>query len=449
MSAPQHDAMRPSNVRWHILLLLSLITALTYLDRLNLGIAVEPIQREFGFSDQTMGWILSAFIWGYALCQVPGGWLGDRFGPRGVLTLAMLWWSAFTALTTVATRLPWAGWLGAAWSFGVVRFLIGVGEASSFPNSNKMVANWMGENRRGVGNSFFLAGLGAGGVLTPILIARISKLWGWRSSFHACAALGVLLALAWRLYARNRPEEHPRVNRAELELIQGGGPSRALRASGGVPSRAPMKSIGAPERRPPWRKMLSSVSAWGLMASYFCEAYPNYIFYTWFFKYLVSVRGLTLAQGSFATAAPFLAIVVLAPVGGWVSDRAVARHGKRRGRQAAAFAGMTVSAGLLATGAHTVSNPAAIALLAIAAGFNLFATSTWWATCIDLSRDFSGSLSALMNMCGNLGGSISPILTAYIATRFGWTAALDFAALVTLVGGLLWVAIDAGKPIEA
>jgi len=429
---PNPSADGPTNVRWHILLLLCVITALTYLDRLNLGIAVEPIQQEFGFSTQTMAWILSAFVWGYALCQVPGGWLGDRFGPRGVLTFAMLWWSAFTALTTVAARLPWAEWLGAAWSFALVRFLIGVGEAAAFPNSNKVVANWMGENRRGIGNSIFLTGVGAGGMLTPFFIARISQHWGWRSAFHACAALGVLLAIVWRLYARNQPGEHPWVNRAELEIISAG-TTRSPSGAG----------------KPPWGKMLRNVSAWGLMASYFCEAYPNYIIFTWFFKYLTNVRGLTLAQGSLGTAAPFLAIVLLGPVGGLVSDRAVARLGRRRGRQAAAFAGMAVSAGLLATGAHMANNTAAIALMACATGFNLFATSTWWATCIDLSRDFSASLSSLMNMCGNLGGAVSPILTAYLATRFGWTAALDFAALVTLVGGLLWVTVDAERPIEA
>jgi ACS family glucarate transporter-like MFS transporter len=194
--------------------------------------------------------------------------------------------------------------------------------------------------------------------------------------------------------------------------------------------------------------MFSSPSTWGLMLSYFCEGYPNYIFYTWFFLYLVNVRHLTITQGSFWGAAPFLAILVLSPLGGWFSDRAVARFGKRRGRQCTVWLGMTLSALLLAAGAHTRANTLAIVLLACAAGFNLFATSTWWATCIDLTRNFSGSLSAMMNMWGNLGGWISPILTAYIATHFGWTRALDFAALITLCACLLWIQVNAEEDLE-
>ena len=144
-----------------------------------------------------------------------------------------------------------------------------------------------------------------------------------------------------------------------------------------------------------------------------------------------------------------MAIALLAPLGGRISDRAVARWGKRRGRQSAVWLGAACSAILLWAGGHTEDNTLAILLLAAAAGFNLFATATWWATCNDLTRNFSGSLSGLMNMCGNLGGWLSPILTAYFATHFGWTRALDFAALVTCCSGVLWLMVDATRSIEA
>lgn len=421
----------PTRVRWHILALLGVIAALTYLDRLNLSIAGKNIQDEFAFGTETMGWVLSAFVLGYALFQVPGGWLGDRFGPRGVLTLAILWWSAFTAATAVAPRL--AAGLGAAWAFALARFLVGVGEGAAFPNANKIVASWIGAAQRGVGNSLWLLGIGAGGTLTPIFIAAITERRGWRASFYACAAIGAAVAAAWHLYATSRPEQHPRVNSAELALIQPGC------AAVGDRRYSP---------RPPWRKMFASVSVWGLILSYFCVAYPAYIYYTWFFIYLVRVRGLTVAQGGFWGSTPFLAITMLAPLGGWLSDRAVARLGKRRGRQGAVWLGVACSATLLWAGAHTANNTAAILLLALASGFNLFATATWWATCNDLTRNFSGSLSGLMNMCGNLGGWLSPIITARIATRLGWTAALDFGAVVTLIAGLLWIFVNAEKELE-
>ncbi len=194
--------------------------------------------------------------------------------------------------------------------------------------------------------------------------------------------------------------------------------------------------------------MLSSASVWGLILSYFCIAYPAYVYYTWFFIYLVRVRGLTVTQGGFWGSTPFVAIALLTPWGGWLSDRAVARFGNRRGRQSAVWFGVACSATLLWLGSHTASNTPAILLLAVAAGFNVFSTATWWATCIDLTRNFSGSLSGLMNMCGNLGGALSPIVTGYLAVRVGWTQALDFAALVTLAAGLLWALVNADEDLE-
>jgi ACS family glucarate transporter-like MFS transporter len=185
-----------------------------------------------------------------------------------------------------------------------------------------------------------------------------------------------------------------------------------------------------------------------LIASYFCEGYPNYIFYAWFYLYLVRVRGLTVEQGGYWGAAPFVAVVLMAPLGGWLSDRAVARWGRKRGRQAIVWTGMTCSAVLLSLGAHTADNTLAILFLAIAMGFNMFATPTWWAACIDLAPNYSGSLSAMMNTSGNLGGWLSPILTAYIATHFSWTAALDFAALIAGCAGALWFLVDAAHNLE-
>ncbi len=436
---PAARRTEPTRVRWKVIALLTSITSLTYLDRLNLGIAGKFIQDEFSISTPTMGWILSAFVLGYALCQVPGGWLGDKYGPRGVLTLAIVWWSILTAATAIAPRLPLARWFGLAWSFALVRFLIGMGEATALPNANKIISFWVGAGRRGVANSIFLMGVGVGGIVTPPLVAGITQRWGWRASFHVCALVGILIALAWRLYATNRPHEHQGVNALELAII---GQSKNDADTSALPNTRS-------KRRPPWRKMFSSLSVWGLILSYACEGYPNYIYYTWFFIYLVRVRGLRVTQGSMWAATPFLAVILLAPLGGLCSDRAVARFGKRRGRQYAAWLGMALSAAFLFAGAHTAKNSIAILLLAGALGFNIFATASWWAVCIDLTRNFSGSLSGLMNTCGNLGGWVSPILTAYIASRVGWTQALDFAAVVTLAAGLLWVFINADQNLES
>jgi ACS family glucarate transporter-like MFS transporter len=263
--------LRPTQMRWVMMGMLTIITALTYVDRLNLGIAGEYIQTEFHLSTHTMGWILGAFVLGYALFQVPGGWAGDRFGPRSILTFAIVWWSIFTALTAVAPELPLRAWLGVAGSFIVVRFLIGMGEAAAFPNSNKTISFWLGENARGVGNSIFLMGIGVGGTVTPIVIAWIMQTWGWRTSFYVCAVLGFLVAIIWHSIATSRPEDHPRVNAAELALIH---PKTDKKPIGSRPG-------GAGPVRVPWKRLIWRRSTWCLMLSYFCEAYPNYIFFTW------------------------------------------------------------------------------------------------------------------------------------------------------------------------
>jgi ACS family glucarate transporter-like MFS transporter len=141
-------------------------------------------------------------------------------------------------------------------------------------------------------------------------------------------------------------------------------------------------------------------------------------------------------------------MTLMAPLGGWLSDKGVAYFGRRRGRQSTVWIGMTFSALLLWIGSHTVNNTSAILLLAVAAGFSHFAAPSWWATCIDLTPEHAGSLSGLMNTCANLAGGIAPISTAYLATKFGWVTALDFAALVSFSGGLMWVFVNADDNLE-
>ncbi|MBS1801352.1 MAG: MFS transporter [Acidobacteria bacterium] len=425
--------MTTSNVRWKVVGLLGLISALTFVDRVNLSIAGKYIQDEFAFKTESMGWILSAFSVGYALCQVPAGWLGDRFGPKKVITVAILWWSLFTIATAFAADFPWVSWLGMAWSFALVRFALGVGEAAAFPNSNRLIADWINPERRGTANSIFLVGIGLGGALTPIAISWIMKRWGWQSSFYICGALGLILAVGWYIYATDRPEEHHGVNPLELQ---------AIRSASRQSNTALHQNEGARPENISLLPLFRNPSVWLLILSYLCIGYPAYIYYTWFFIYLVNVRHLPIETGGLWGSTPFIAILVLTPLGGWFSDRAAKRWGRRRGRQGTVWLGVVLSAIMLAAGARISNNTYAIVLLALAAGFNLFATPAFWATCNDLSPRSSGSLSGLMNMGGNIGGWLSPILTATIAVRFGWQNALYFGSLMTLVAGFFWFFID-------
>jgi ACS family glucarate transporter-like MFS transporter len=412
--------------------LVATTTTLTYLDRLNFSIAGPYIQDEFSIPLKTMGWILSSFLFGYALSQIPGGYLADRYGPRRVLIAAIAWWSVLTAATAIAPQLPMVRWFGIAWAFAIVRSLIGIGEAPSSPSYTKVVANWMGNARRGIGSSFNLLGIGLGGAVTPVLITFIMRHWGWRAAFYICGLVGILVALAWYFLATDRPEEHPRVNAEEIELI-GAGRSFATSQTSKL--------------HVPWGRIFTNRSIIALVLGYFCQGFPIYFFHTWLFTYLVRVRGFSLTQGGLYGATPSIAIVVAAPLGGLFADSAVRKFGKPKGQRIAVWLGMFASAILMWEGANAPNKVIAILFLAAAAGCNMFASVTFWAACIDLGQQFSGSVAGLMNTMGNLGGALSPIVTAYLAARFGWSSALTLAAAVTVGSGLWWLMVDTTKGI--
>jgi MFS transporter, ACS family, glucarate transporter len=425
----------PTSVRWRIVLVLAIVAGVTYIDRLNLGIVAKFILEEYRFSTQSMGWILGAFSLGYAVFHIPGGWLADRYGPGRILAGAILWFSVFTALTATAPGLPIVNLLGPVWAFAIVRFTMGLGEAAALPVGNKLMAYWLGERELAFGTSIFLAGVGAGGVIAPFVISWLIRHWGWRASFFVSGAVGAALAIICYTYVTSRPEDHPHVNAAELALIHGS---------------AKREKHGAPlSTKVPWRKILTTRSVWALMMSHFCLVYPVYIFFTWFFVYLMKVRGITITKASFWASAPFVANVFMVPLWGWLSDRAVEKLGKRMGRRSAAWLAIGCSALLLWSGSQTANNTLALLQLAIAAGFNFAASAVLWTTCNDISAKFSGSISGSMSTFGSLGGWVSPVLTGYVAARFGWTAALNLAAAITIVSGLAWLFIDADQPITS
>lgn len=429
-------SLAPTRVRWRIVAVLAIVAGVTYIDRLNLGIVAKFILEEYHFTTQSMGWILGAFSLGYAIFHVPGGWLADRYGPGRVLAGAILWFSVFTALTAIAPNLPVVNWLGAAWAFAVVRFTMGLGEAAALPVGNKIMAYWLGEKELAFGTSVFLAGVGAGGIVAPFFISWLIKNWGWRASFFVSGIVGMGLAVLCYTYVMSRPEEHPQVNAAELDLIHGR--RKASQEDNG--STARVAAV-------PWKKILATRSTWGLMVSHFCLVYPVYIFFTWFFVYVMKARGMTITKASFWTSAPFVANVILVPLWGWLSDRAVEKLGKRMGRRTSAWLAIACSAALLWSGSQTANNTLALLQLAIAAGFNFAASAVLWTTCNDVSAKFSGSISGTMSTFGSLGGWISPVLTGYVAAKLGWSYALDLAAAITVLSGLAWFFIDADRPI--
>ena len=428
-----HIESGPTRIRWIILALIVLVMLVEALQRASMGIAGKVIQDEFQLTTQKLGWILSAFGLGQTVSQVPWGLAGDSYGPRRMLMLAVLC-SAFATLSIGLTpsKASFAG-LSVAGYLMLMRFLGGVGMAAGPSNSNKIVSLWMSPSERATGSSAIPFGSGLGSGLAPILTAMTMQRYGWRYSYFLFAGIALAVGIIWRLFATNRPEEHPLVNAAEVAKIRGGAAS---------------ESTLRPKRRLKWSEMLRNRSLWAISLSFSCQQYAIMVFQTWFFIYLVKSRGLTLTQAGFWGATPFICMVVFSPFGGRASDFAVRKVGRSRGRRSIVWIGMGLSSMLLWIGSHTHDNAYAIGILATAAGFNYFALSGFWAGCIDLAPNYSASVSSLMNTFGSFGGWLAPIVTAFVATRWGWPSAIDVAALVTAISGFLWVFANLNHSIE-
>ena len=206
------EAKRTGTKRWFVLFLISLMYLVTYLDRANISTVAPVIAKEFDIGKIEMGFIFSAFVWSYALFQIPGGWLGDRFGPRRMLTGIVAYWSVMTALTAAASGVA---------SFAAERFLFGAGEAGAFPVATRAMQLWFPPRERGLvqGVSHSASRLGAA-VSPPIVVAIVATM-GWRWVFYICAAIGILWSVLWYLTYRDTPEEQASVSRAELAYIRG------------------------------------------------------------------------------------------------------------------------------------------------------------------------------------------------------------------------------------
>ncbi len=378
-----------------------------------------------GLSQVQMGQVFSAFVLGYALFQVPGGWLGDRWGARRVLALAVMWWSLFTALTAIAATLPTAQIIGVLGSLILVRFLIGVGEAAALPNFNRAVANWLAPQERGFGIGIAIGGIGIGSAMTPPLTAWIMVNYGWQVAFYAAGLLGLFIAVLWYWYATDHPAEHPQVNQEELSHIQGSRDSSLVPTSLAIP----------------WMQIMRTPTIWWLVFSYTCLGYVAYIYMFWLYHYLVEVRGFGELRGAVYAMAPFLAMAGFCPLGGWVTDRLVERYGVNRGRGVVGAVGMLLAGGFIFLGANTHNPFLAIGFLSLGAGWLYFTVGAYWSSTQDLSPAHAGSLSGLMNMGANLGGTISPTLTAWIAGIWGWEPALGVAAFIACCGGVMWFGV--------
>ena len=422
-------------MRWLLVFWLFILSAVSYLDRVNFSIANKFIVAAYHLSNVQFGKVISAMVVGYALFQTVGGRLAEYFGPRRVLTAGVIWWGIFTALTALV---PAQAKNALLW-FIIVRFLLGAGEAVVYPSANQFIARWIPVSERGIANGWIFAGVGAGGSGASLAVTYLMVNYGWHVSFWVCAVVGFFAAGIWYLIARDTPEEHPRVSTSELMRIQSGLTIPALRADLQRPSQPPTP-IG-------WSRVLESREVWIVTLSYYCYGYVAWIFFGWFYPYLATVRGLDLKASAFYSMLPYLAMLVGCLLGGTINDRVTKLLGPRAGRCGIAGFGIAAAGIFIAFGAQVHSARLASVILAGGAGSLYLAQSSFWSVTADIAGGSSGSVSGFMNMGNQIGAAITASLTPWIAARFDWTASFLVAAVLCLVGAACWLIVDPARTL--
>jgi ACS family glucarate transporter-like MFS transporter len=426
---------RPTKTRFFLCFWLFVLSAISFVDRTNISIAGLQLSHQFGLGNQRLGWLASAFLIGYASFQLPAGALAVRFGPRRVIAFGVSVW----ALCNVLTALLPSGYSHAVVLLISVRCALGLAEAVIYPSANQFVARWVPQKERGFVNGLIFAGVGAGSSLAPPILTFIILSWGWRAAFWFDACLGAFGGIVWYIIARDKPEDHSRVNAAERREISEGLTSFATAAAG---------AAHVAERKISWRAIFSRVDLPALMVSYFAFGYTAWIFFSWFYLYMAQARGLNLKTSAYFSMMPFLCMTAFCLGGGVVSDRLTKSVSLRAGRCYLASVAMLFTAVLLLLGSRVTDNFTAAVLLALGAGCLYFSQSSFWSVSTDLAGKNSGVFSSLVNMSGQIGGALTASLTPWLGAHFDWKMPFSFAATLMIFGVLAWLLVHPERPLE-
>jgi MFS family permease len=448
-----------TRVRYGVLGLACSLSMITYLDRVCFGSVAGYIKAEFNLTDTERGLLFTAFSLAYATFEVPSGWLGDVFGPRKTLIRIVLWWSFFTAVTGLIWPVPvWAPWPFAL--LLAVRFCFGMGEAGAYPNIARAFHNWFPSTERGFAQgTVWMAGRLMGGA-TPLIVysliyevfsaeaARRSR-WvvHWRHSFWIFGALGIVWCVVFYWWFRDRPQDKPSVNPAELALINAG-KQIDVHSHAGVP----------------WKRFCTSLNLWVLCLMYFCASYGWYFNITYLPDYLKTAFGFDRdKEGSLVaglvTGSPLLAGAVACLLGGILTDMFIRRTGNRKwGRRLFGVLGHGGCA-LCYLASMFASNVYLFMLaIALAAFWNDMTMGAAWASCLDIGRKYSGIVSGCMNTIGNLGGALAGFATGIVLdalrdpaasdpVAFAWKINFVLFGAVYVLAAVCWLVFDSTKPL--
>ena len=389
-----------------ILTMLVLLGVVTFLDRINISVAGSSIMHDLNLSAAEWGWVQSAFILSYGLMQIPMGALGDRFGHRKILSLIVLWWSLFTAFTGMAGGLA---------SLLVIRFMFGIGEAGSSPCSTGVISRWFEKHEVGKAQGYVWAASRMGGALTPFVVIPVMAWLGWREAFYLLGGLGIIWAVVWYFYYRDRKPQ-------TLQTVE-------------------QKAI-------PWRTILHHKQFWIICAMYFFYAFGSWFFFSWFPTFMELGRGFDKDQLTYAIAVPFVMSMIGNISGGYLTDKLTARHGLKVGRKALGSGALVLSALFMFLAAFIPGKLQVFIFLSLCFGVVDLMLPSAWALCIDLGKKYAGAVSGAMNTAGNLGGFVCATLFGYLVQATGnYNLPLFLIAGMLVISAALFLFIDPTRQI--
>ena len=405
--------------RYQVLTVLSLLSMITFLDRIALSSASESIMQDLHISTVEWGWILGMFTIAYGIFEIPTGWLGDKIGGKKVLIRVVLWWSLFTILTGFST-----GFM----MLMVVRFLFGIGEAGAYPNTSIVLSKWFPVLERGRAQSIIWGSSRIGAALTPFIVLPLQQQYSWHMPFYVLGAIGIIWVIFWIFWHKEEPADSKSISADELAYIQAN------------------RDLPADKNSSHW-SIYKSTNMWFLMGMYFCYAIGAYFFQSWFHTYLQKGRLIPKEELIWASSLPYILAAIGCLTGGWLSDKACLKFGKKWGRRIVPMIGLFVS-GLCIIGAASVENNL-IAIIALGVGMACMDVTApvAWAVAMDLGGNKSGAVSGSMNTAGLTGAYLSTVIFGYLASAYGFNLPLLLIGIIVLLGAFVWLKIDATQKL--
>lgn len=422
----------PTQARRIVLFFAVTLAIITYVDRVCISQAAPAMQEELGLTKIQMGYAFTAFGWAYALFEIPGGWLGDRIGPRKVLMRVVGMWSIFTVAT---------GWAWNLWSLVVSRFFFGMGEAGCFPNITKAFANWFPSAERVKAQGVLWLSARWGGAFTPLMVGWMLASGGegrfglglhYRWVFLIFGLLGVVWALMFYRWFRDYPKDHPSVSAAELAVIG--------------------ETQHSGDHSMPWGKLLASRTVWMLWAQYFFMSYAWYFYITWFPTYLKEqFTGMGDMQRALLACVPLFFGGIGSILAGLLSARLDVWLGSiARTRRWLGVLGMGAAGIMLLISMQLHTPVASVLAIGLAALCSDLAMPGAWGACMDVGGRHTGALSGSMNMMGQVGGAIAPMAVPLVlaATNNNWTLNMGLFALSYFLGAICWAFINSDERLH-